>query len=69
MFVLLPRRTFVVRAAAATLPRVSSHHREWVDACLGRGQAISNFVYAATLTETLLLGNVALRAGGHRMGR
>ncbi len=24
----------------------------------------SNFVYAATLTETLLLGNVALRAGG-----
>jgi predicted dehydrogenase len=65
MFVLLPRERFAkFEPPAATLPRVSSHHHEWVEACLGRGQAQSNFVYAATLTETLLLGNVALRAGG-----
>jgi hypothetical protein len=42
---------------------VNSHHHEWVDACRGRGKALSNFAYASVLTETLLLGNVALRTG------
>jgi predicted dehydrogenase len=65
MFLLLPRERFATfEPPPVTVPRVSSHHHEWLEACLGRGQAMSNFVYAATLTETLLLGNVALRAGG-----
>jgi hypothetical protein len=36
----------------------------WVDACKGKGQASSPFSYAAQLTEVMLLGVLALRAGG-----
>jgi tetratricopeptide (TPR) repeat protein len=46
-----------------TLPRVKSHHQEWVDACRGHGQTLAPYSYAAVLTESLLLGNVALRTG------
>ena len=47
-----------------TLPRRPGHHREWVEACKGGRPAFSNFVdHASSLTETLLLGNVAIRAG------
>jgi predicted dehydrogenase len=64
MFLLLPRRQFAeVTPATQTLPRVASHHQEWVDACLGKGEALSNFGYAARLTEALLVGNLALRTG------
>jgi predicted dehydrogenase len=64
MFVLLPHKQFDGMAMPApTLPRPRSHHQEWVDACRGRGQSLSNFGYAAVLTEALLLGNLALRMG------
>lgn len=64
MFVLLPRKQFKELAAPAkTLPRVRSHHQEWVDACRGKGKSLSDFAYASVLTESLLLGNVALRSG------
>ena len=47
-----------------TLPRSVGHHKEWVDACRGGAPAGANFVdHAGLLTETPLLGNVALRAG------
>lgn len=36
---------------------------EWVQAIRGGPAALSNFDYAAMLTETILLGNVAMRAG------
>lgn len=36
---------------------------EWFAACKGGPAALSNFNYAAMLTETILLGNVAMRAG------
>lgn len=63
-FVLLPRKQFAdYRPPSPTLPRVRSHHQEWVDACLGRGKPLSNFGYAAVLTESLLLGDLALRVG------
>lgn len=39
------------------------HHQEWIKACKGEGKTMSNFDYAALLTETILLGNVAMRAG------
>ena len=35
----------------------------WVDAAKGKGQTSSPFEYAAKLTEVMLLGMVALRAG------
>ena len=46
-----------------TLPRSKGHHREWIDACKGGPAAMSNFDYAGPLTEFVLLGNVASRAG------
>ncbi|MCX7885699.1 MAG: Gfo/Idh/MocA family oxidoreductase [Verrucomicrobiae bacterium] len=48
-----------------TIPRVpdSSAHKEWIRACKGGPPCGSNFDYAGLLTETVLLGNVAIRAG------
>jgi predicted dehydrogenase len=48
-----------------TLPRIAtSHEINWANACKGEGQASTPFEYAAKLTEVMLLGVVALRAGG-----
>ena len=64
MFVLLPRKQFAdYHPPPKTLPRTVSHHQEWVDACRGSAKPLSNFGYAARLTESLLLCNVALRTG------
>jgi len=48
------------------LPRSPGHFREWVDAITAKdpSKALSNFDYAGRLTETVLLGVVALKAGG-----
>jgi len=46
-----------------SIPRVKSHHQNWVDACKGGAPAGSNFDYAAPLTEVAMLGNIALRTG------
>jgi predicted dehydrogenase len=51
-----------------TLPRRSekfdaNHYQEWIAACKGGPAALSNFDYAGPMTEAVLLGNVALRAG------
>jgi predicted dehydrogenase len=45
-----------------SLPRVSGHHADWLQACKGGTPACSNFDYASRLTEFVLLGCVALRA-------
>ncbi len=47
-----------------TIPRVAggNHFLEWVNACKGGVPAGSNFDYSSRLTETVVLGNVALRA-------
>jgi predicted dehydrogenase len=44
------------------LERSVGHHEEWIQACKGGMPAGSNFNWAGPLTETVLLGNVALRA-------
>ena len=50
-----------------TMPRVTvSHELNWVAACKKQGTATSPFEYAAPLTETMLLGIVALRTGQGR---
>jgi predicted dehydrogenase len=47
-----------------TLPRSPGHNREWLDACKGAKTVPgANFEYEAKVTETILLGNVAQRAG------
>jgi predicted dehydrogenase len=48
---------------AKTLPRVKGHHRNWLDACKGKGRPSTHFDYSGPLTEFTLMGNVALRAG------
>jgi predicted dehydrogenase len=49
---------------AKSIPRiVGTHEQNWIDACKGGPAACSNFEYAGPLTETVLLGNVAIRAG------
>jgi predicted dehydrogenase len=50
-----------------TFARVTtSHEANWANACKGEGTASSPFEYASKLTETMLLGIVALRAGQSR---
>jgi predicted dehydrogenase len=52
------------KAIPKTLPRVEGpHEMNWVRAIRGEAQATSPFDYAAPLTEVMLLGIVALRAG------
>ena len=47
-----------------TYKRVTTtHEMNWINACKGEGEAVSPFSYAGPLTETMLLGIVALRAG------
>ncbi len=54
-------------ALPVTLPRVTtSHEMNWVGAAKGENKASSPFSQAAPLTETMLLGIAALRAGQGR---
>jgi len=46
-----------------TLPRSIGHDREWIEACKGGKPAGANFEFSGPVTEALLAGNVALRAG------
>jgi predicted dehydrogenase len=64
-YILLPRDNFKdYRPPAPTLPRSPGHHAEWIRACKGGPPAMSNFTdYSGPLTEIVLLGNVAIRAG------
>ena len=49
---------------AKTLPRVetSNHHLAWCNAIRDNRQPASSFDYAGPFTETVLLGNAAIRA-------
>lgn len=44
-----------------TIPRSPGSHAEWIEAIKKGGTTGSNFDYASKLTETMLLGNIALR--------
>jgi hypothetical protein len=48
---------------AKTLPRSIGHHAEWVAACKGGPAPGSNFDFAGPLTEIVLVGCAAIRAG------
>jgi predicted dehydrogenase len=55
-----------------SLPRASTkfddgHYVEWINACRGGPAAMSNFDYSGPMTETVLLGNVALRTGPQKL--
>jgi len=64
MFLLLPKKNFIgYQPPAPTLPRTPEHHIEWINACKGGPRTQSDFGYASTLTEGLLVGMLALRTG------
>lgn len=70
-FKLLPEMDFAdFKAPEPKLPRHAkgsniddNMKKEWIAAIKGGPKPMSNFDYAATLTEAMLLGNVAMRAG------
>lgn len=61
---LLPEADFAdAKDPEPFIPNSVGHHEEWIQACKVGGSTTSNFEYASTLTESVLLGNVAFRAG------
>lgn len=63
-YFLLPEEKFAdYQKPEPTLPRSPGHFTEFANACKGGPAAMSNFNYASRLTETILLGNIAMRAG------
>jgi predicted dehydrogenase len=51
------------KAPEQLFERGIDHWQEWIRACKGGPKGLSNFDYAGPLTETILLGNVAAKAG------
>ena len=47
---------------APTIPSSPGHEEEWIRACKGGEAGGSDFEWAGPLTETVLLGNIALRS-------
>lgn len=63
-FTLLPEKQFKdFEGPPKTLPRCKGHEREWLEACRGGPDTMSNFNYADPLTEFVLLGNIATLVG------
>jgi len=49
---------------AKTLARINgTHEQNWIEACKGGPAASSNFDFAGPMTETVLLGTIAVRTG------
>jgi hypothetical protein len=65
-YTLLPEKTFdgFKGGPPESLPRTDSHHREWVEACKGRGKTFSGFEMGGPLTELMQLANLATLVQG-----
>lgn len=50
------------QAPEKSIPPSIGHHKEWTEACKGKGTPLCHFGYAGLLAEAVLLGNVAYRA-------
>jgi predicted dehydrogenase len=46
-----------------TLPRTNGIHRDWIDAIRNGTKSCSDFSYSGLLTESILLGTLAIRTG------
>jgi hypothetical protein len=63
-FHLLPEEKFIGwQAPPQTIPKSVGHHEEWIRACKTGSDTLSPFSYAGELSEAVLLGNAAHRAG------
>jgi hypothetical protein len=56
------------RQPPKTLPRSIGHHKEWIEACKTGKPTGSDFAFAGPVTETALLGTLAVRTGKPRGG-
>jgi predicted dehydrogenase len=62
--VLLPEEKFVdFKAPDQFIANSIGHHKEWIKACKDGSETTCNFEYSGALTESVLLGIVAQRAG------
>jgi predicted dehydrogenase len=62
---LLPEAEFAdFQRPAPTIPDSIGHHAEWIRACKTGEPTTCNFDYSGTLTEAVMLGNVAHYVGG-----
>jgi len=50
-----------------SLPRSIGHYAEWIKACKEGTPTESSFAFAGPMTEAVLLGTVAVRAGGRKL--
>jgi predicted dehydrogenase len=65
---LLPEDRFKgFRPPPRTIAASVGHYREWLQAIRDGGRTTCNFDYSGALTEAVLLGNVAYRAGGGKL--
>lgn len=62
---LFPQARFKGYVLPKLAPRDHYHH--WIDACLGNATTAAGFDYSGRLTETVLLGTVALRCAGKEL--
>lgn len=61
---LLPEEKFTdFKRPEPTIPKSIGHHREWTTAIRDGGPTTCNFDYSGALTEAVILGTVAYRAG------
>ena len=61
---LFPKEKFAkFEPPAESIPKSIGHHAEWIKACKDGSPTTCNFDYSGALTESVLLGNVAFRAG------
>ena len=57
-------KEYMSKRPPKVIPRVEgSHEDDWVTACKGGRPACSNFDYSGPLTETVVMGNLAVRSG------
>ncbi len=55
------------RQPPPTLPRVKSHHQDWIDAIRQGKQAGSDFSYGGPLTELAMIGIIAIKREGKKL--
>ena len=61
---LLPEEKFIdFKRPEQSIPKSIGHHAEWLKAIRDGGTTTCNFDYSGALTESVLLGTVAYRAG------
>jgi hypothetical protein len=62
---LFPEEKFA--ASQVVMEPARNHYTSWADACRGVGETTSSFDYSGPLTETVLLGSVAIRNPGETL--